>query len=126
MSIPRTEILKGSYVYPEEMIKLRPTTHFLERLEERGIGIDCIPTLVRVTKDNIYSAEPEGNLLRNVVVRLEYNSQTYLFLAFETKKGALKTLWFKDKRRKSDSGGRGAGAPVSEQAVRDTRTDHKV
>ena len=82
------------------MVKLYPTKHFTERLEERGLGMDCIPTLVRVTKDNIHSAKTEdGKRLSSVVVRLTYNTSKYLFLAFSPLDGGLKTLWFRDKRK---------------------------
>lgn len=98
MELTRTQILKGNYVYPNDLVKLRPTKHFLDRLEQRGIGVDCIPTLVRVTKDNIHSGKTEdGKELVSVVVRLKYTKYRYVFLAFNPFDGAIKTLWFKDK-----------------------------
>lgn len=98
MELTRTQILKGNFIYPSELVKLHPTKHFINRLEERGLGIDCIPTLVRVTKDNIHSAKTEdGKQLNSVVVRLTYNTSKYLFLAFNPFDGAVKTLWFRDK-----------------------------
>ena len=100
MSLTRTQILTGNYLYPDDIVKLKTTKHFVERLEERGIGVDCIPTMVRVTKDNIYCGEAQGNELTSVVVRLKYNSTRYVFLCFNPKDGALKTLWFKDKKEK--------------------------
>lgn len=99
MSLTRTQILKGNYVYPSELIKLKTTKHFVERLEQRSIGVDCIPTMVRVTKDNIYCGDAEGKELVTVVVRLNYNSTRYVFLCFNPKDGALKTLWFKEKKK---------------------------
>jgi len=84
-------------MYPSELVKLKTTKHFIDRLEQRGIGVDCIPTMVRVTKDNIYCGEAEGKELTSVVVRLKYNSSRYVFLCFNPVDGALKTLWFKDK-----------------------------
>lgn len=102
MELTRTQILKGNFIYPNELVKLYPTKHFIDRLEERGIGIDCIPTLVRVTKDNIHSAKTEdGKKLTSVVVRLNYNSNKFLFLAFSPIDGGLKTLWFRDKTKKA-------------------------
>jgi hypothetical protein len=100
MDLTRTQILNGSYIYPNDLIKLKPTKHFIERLEERGIGLDCIPTLVRVTKDNIHSGKTDdGKELVSVVVRLKYNTSKYVFLAFNPIDGGLKTLWFREKRR---------------------------
>lgn len=84
-------------MYPSDFVKLRPTKHFVERLEQRGIGIECIPKLVRVSRDNIYCGEADGNILTSVVVRLNYTSNRYMFLCFDPRYGQLKTLWFKEK-----------------------------
>jgi len=101
MELTRTQILKGNFVYPNDLVKLHPTKHFIERLEERGIGLDCIPTLVRVTKENIHSAKTEDGLrLNSVVVRLSYSSNRYIFLAFNPFDGGMKTLWFRDRGNK--------------------------
>lgn len=101
MDLTRTQLLQGTYLYPTELVKLVPTKHFVERLEQRGIGIDCIPTMVRVTKDNIHSGKTDnGKDLISVVVRLKYNSSRYIFLCFNPLDGGLKTLWFKDKKYK--------------------------
>jgi hypothetical protein len=104
MELTRTQILKGNFVYPDELVKLHPTKHFIERLDERGLGLDCIPTLIRVTKDNIHSAKTEdGTKLNSVVVRLVYNASKYLFIAFNPFDGGTKTLWFRDKGNKKPS-----------------------
>jgi len=97
MELTRRQILKGKYIYPDDLVKLYPTKHFVDRLEERGLGLDCIPTLVRVTKDNIHSAKTEdGQKLISVVVRLVYSKSKYIFLAFNPFDGGMKTLWFRD------------------------------
>lgn len=96
MYLTRTQILKGDYVYPSEMVKLRMSKHFIQRLEERSVGLACIPSMVRVTKDNIHSAKTEeGKELTSVVVRIKYSSSQYLFLCFNPFDGQLKTLWFR-------------------------------
>src|SRR5262245_3779277 len=102
MNLTRKQILNGNYVYPTDLVRLRQTKHFVKRLEERGIGVDCIPTVVRVTRDNIYCAEVEGKEMTSVVVRLKYNSSRYVFLCFNPLDGGLKTLWFKDKKVRND------------------------
>lgn len=118
MELTRTQLVNGSYVYPSDLIKLYPTKHFVERLNERGIGIDCIPSLVRVTKDNIHSAKTnEKNEFVSVVVRLKYSSTKYIFLVINPLDGALKTLWFREKGGKNGSGGRPHANPDSEQAI---------
>lgn len=97
--LTRTQILKGSITYPSELVKLIPTKHFIARLEERGLGLDCIPTVVRVTKDNIHSGKTEdGKILNSVVVRLKYSTTKNIFLAFNPYDGGLKTLWFRERR----------------------------
>jgi len=127
MSLTRTQILTGNYVYPSELVKLKTTKHFVERLEQRGIGVDTIPTLVRVTKDNIYCGEQgDGKELVSVVVRLHYNTSKFLFLCFNPIDGALKTLWFRDKSKRNDSGEQSRPNEVSEQAVRDDRDSSKI
>lgn len=103
MDLTRTQLVKGDYYYPNDLIKLNPTKHFIERLEERGIGINCIPTLVRVTNDNIHSGKTkDGKKLNSVVIRLKYNSTKYLFLCFNPFDGFCKTLWFRDKQNKQN------------------------
>jgi hypothetical protein len=102
MELTRTQIVKGSYIYPDDLVKLNATRHFIERLEQRGVGIDCVPTVVRVTKDNIHSGKTiDGKRLESVVVRLKYNSNKYIFLCFNPFDGFLKTLWFRDKHKRN-------------------------
>lgn len=124
MSLTRAQILKGDYVYPTDFVRLKQTTHFTERLEERGIGIDCIPTLVRITKNNIHSGEAKGNRLTSVVVRIKYSSMRYMFICFNPKDGFLKTLWFRERRR--DYGSGSVAEEDSRQTVRDTRVEGKI
>lgn len=126
MSLTRTQILTGNYLYPKELVKLKTTKHFIDRLEERGIGVNCIPTVVRVTKDNIYCGEADGNELTSVVIRLNYNSSRYVFLCFNPKDGGLKTLWFKEKGRLNDNRGRQTPNQDSGQAVRDLGGENEV
>ena len=125
MDLTRTQLLKGNFIYPNELVKLVPTKHFIERLEQRGLGIDCIPTLVRVTKDNIHSGKTEnGKELYSVVVRLKYNNK-YLFLCFNPFDGAVKTLWFRDKSKRNVNRTQ-IPHTISEQAVRDIRNTIKM
>jgi len=118
--------LNGNYVYPSELVKLKTTKHFVDRLEQRGIGVDCIPTVVRVTKDNIYCGEAEGKDFVNVVIRLKYNNHRYVFLCFNPQDGALKTLWFRDKKNGYDNRGRQNPDQNSGQTVRDSGGEDEV
>lgn len=71
-------------------------------MKERDIGLHLIPTMVKITKDNIYCARTEdGKQFESVVVRLPYNRHRYVYLAFSPSDGALRTLWFKDKKNAS-------------------------
>lgn len=98
MELTRTQILRGNFSYPKDFIRVYPTKHSLERLEGRGLGLDCIPTLVRVTKDNIHSGKTEdGTTLSSIVVRLTYGRYKYIFLAINPQDGGIKSLWFRDK-----------------------------
>lgn len=98
----RHELVKGNFKYPTDLIKLYPTKHCVERLEQRGVGLDCLPTLVRVTKNNIHSGKSiDGQTLHSVVIRIDYNIYKYLFLCFNPFDGGLKTLWFLDKKKRS-------------------------
>lgn len=126
MSLTRKQILAGNYLYPTELVKLRTTKHFIDRLEERGIGVDCIPTMVRVSKDNIYCAEVEGDQFTSVVVRLKYMPGRKLFLCFNPKDGFLKTLWFKDKTKWYGNRGEQSSDQDSEQAVRNVGSEDDV
>lgn len=114
MELTRTQLMSGKYSYPNDLIKLYPTKHFMDRLDERGIGLDCIPSLVRVTKDNIHSGKTnEKDELVSVVVRLNYSSTKYVFLVINPLDGALKTLWFREKGGKNGSRGRPQANPDS-------------
>lgn len=119
MSLTRTQILNGDYLFPSELVRLRQTNHFVERLEERGIEMDCIPSLVRVTKDNIYSGEVSGKEFISVVVRLKYSHIRYMFLCFNPNDGVLKTVWFTEKRGGYGNRERQDPDKDSGQAVRD-------
>lgn len=100
MNLRRSQILAGDYVFPTGLITLKHTNHFKARLEERGMGLQCIPTVVRVSRNNIHSAKTDDNKhLKSVVIRLDYTSSKYLFLILNPFDGAVKSLWFVNKKR---------------------------
>lgn len=105
MNLTRKQILREKYKYPSDLVRLKPTTHFIERLQQRGYSLNCVPTMVRVTDSNIHSAKiNENNSIVSVVVRLNYSSSKFIFVCFNPNDGALKTLWFKDKRNENKPG----------------------
>jgi len=94
-------------IYPSRLIRLIPTKHLLRRLEERGIGLTCIPEYVRVTEQNIHSGKTkDGRRLKSVAVKLNYSTVYDLYLSFNPFDGALKTMWF---RRKVNENRKGTG-----------------
>lgn len=129
MELTRTQILKGDYEYPDKMIMLKPTRHFLNRLEERGIGINCIPTMVRVTRNNIHSGKTEdGKRLYSVVVRLRYTSSRWVFICLNPFDGGAKTLWFQDIQKGGSNEGRGRGdnEETGQPPVQDNRGEDNI
>ena len=126
IELTRTQILQGNYRYPDELVRLKPTKHFLNRLSERGIGINCIPTVVRVTRDNIHSGKTlDGINLTSVVVRLKYTYNRYIFLCYNPFDGGLKTLWFREKVRNEDRR-RKDGGEAGESPVHDDRREEII
>lgn len=96
--LSREEILEGGYTIPDHFISLTQTEHVKDRIKERGGGIVFIPTKVKVTRENIYSAETADNItLDSVVVRLRYTKTKNLFMCIDPVSNALKTIWFKDR-----------------------------
>lgn len=115
--LTKTQILARKIIYPSNLVKLVQTKHSIGRLEERGIGLDCIPTMVRITEDNLHSGKTkDGKRLASVVIKLRYNSRTNIFLAFNPYDGACKTLWFRE-RRSNESRRRRADVESTQQAV---------
>lgn len=102
MELKRSEILRGNYIFPTDLIQLKQTKHAKERILERYNGLFIIvPEYVRVTKNNIHSAKcDDGKHLHSVVVRLNYSYHKFLFICCNPFDGALKTLWLTDKKRK--------------------------
>lgn len=100
IEIGRKRIIEGDFIYPTDLITLIPSRHFKQRITERGFFADVIPTAVRVTKNNIYCAKTmDGKHLHSVVIRLNYNKSTWLFICLNPFDGAAKTLWFEDKKK---------------------------
>lgn len=98
MNLNRTQILNKKFFYPKGLIKLSYTKHFLDRLFERRVGIECIPTLVRITENNIHSGKTRnGKSLSSVVIRLFYKRNLDMYICFNPFDGGAKTIWFEKK-----------------------------
>lgn len=95
--LTKKEIIKRGCEYPKELFNLKYTNHVIERLNKRCIGLDCIPTVLRVTEENLFSGRPDvNNRLTSVVVKLKYHGTRYLYLCCNPYDGGLKTIWFRD------------------------------
>lgn len=105
MALTRQQILASNYRYPSHLISLKPTKHFLKRTQERVRGFNCVPTMVRITKDNIYCATLSKNRrsFSTVVVRLKYTNTSYIFVCFNPYNGYVKTIWFEDSTRRNEN-----------------------
>lgn len=101
MDLTRTDVLNGDYIFPTELVHLKQTKHVKERILDRYTGFIIVPEYIRVSKSNIHSAKcDDGKHLHSVVVRLDYSKDKYLFVCLNPFDGALKTIWFTEKRRK--------------------------
>lgn len=99
IELTRKQILEGKYEYPKGYITIKPTNHYLERLEERGIGLACVPWTVKVTKDNIYSGKTwDGKNLTSVVIKLKFSRWEDVFICLNPFDCGGKSIWFKEKR----------------------------
>jgi hypothetical protein len=124
--LTRAQILAGQYEYPEDFVNLLPTTHFWDRVQERAEGILNIPTVVKVTRDNIYSAKTrDGKRLHSVVIKLKYSDYRFIYLCFNPFDGGLKTAWFRETVKKIRDDRRVFMGRNSEQAIRAYRGKHQ-
>ena len=99
--LTKLEILEGNYIYPKDLVNLKPTKHVRERFLERGLEMDILPTVVRITEDNLYSGKTQDDKhLHSVVVRLFYSYSKDMYLCYNPFDGGLKTVWFRPTKRK--------------------------
>jgi len=104
MNLTRTKLLEKKYNYPKGFINLKYSRHFQERVDERCLGFDCMPTMVKITEDNIHSAKTIDNkTLSSVVVKLKYNNDKYVFIAFNPFDGGAKSFWFQRKNNEQSN-----------------------
>ena len=101
-NLNRNQLLSGMFQYNKDLIELKYTKHYEERFKERSLGVECIPTVVRIKDENMYCGKTsDGASLSSIVVRLNYTSSKNLFLCFDPRNGVVKTLWFKDKKKRA-------------------------
>ena len=94
----RNQILENNMNFETDFINLKYSFHANQRLEERLSGSLIVkPSVVKVTKNNIYSgASNDGINLYEVVVRLRYKPSEWCFLVFLPHNGFVKTVYFRE------------------------------
>lgn len=94
----RIQLLNNNMMPTDRIIKLVYSRHSLLRNNDRHTGsLDVLPTIVRYSKNNIYSAYFINEKLKKVVVRLSYCNTKWLYLVI-VDGFFVKTLWWRDKR----------------------------
>lgn len=97
MKLTKDEIKQ--YQWPDDFIRVWPTVHSINRLTERGLGLEFIPNYVKMTPTNVHAAEMnDSNKLKSVVIKLLYGRYKWLFLVINPRDGAIKTIWFRDRK----------------------------
>ena len=94
--LTKLQIIEGDYIYPKDLVHLKPTKHVKARFLERGLDLDILPTVVRITDDNLFSGKTQDDKhLHSVVVRLYYTYGKDMYLCYNPFDGGLKTVWFR-------------------------------
>lgn len=95
-TISKEDFLKGNFRYPKSFIKLKQTRHFYKRLVERGMFLDFIPSFVRITKDNIYSAKIiNDKKIYSITLTIKSGNNKNIYISLNPYSGFAKTIWFK-------------------------------
>lgn len=98
--LTKKEILHGKFLYPKDLITLRPTNHCLERIKERGQSLDILPSVVRITESNLQNGKTKDEKsVTSVVIKLDYTSRKDMYLCFNPFDGALKTVWYGNRQK---------------------------
>lgn len=103
-NISRKEVLKA-YKWREGLIPLSLSNHALRRIEERVDGeFPIIPTVVRITRNNICSGRSkDGKKLTSVKLRLDYKRDKWMYLVICPNSGVVKTLYINYKDAKKEA-----------------------
>jgi len=103
----RKEVIE-KFRWREGLISLQLSKHCLRRIEERVDGeFPIVPTMVRITKDNICSGRSQdGKKLSSVKIRLDYKRDKWMFLVICPFSGVVKTLYINYKDAKKEKAAR--------------------
>lgn len=101
INISRKDIL-ANYKWREGLIPLSLSKHAKRRVEERVDGeFPIVPTVVRITRNNICSGRGKGKKLTSVKIRLDYKTDKWMYLVICPNSGVVKTLYinYKDAKK---------------------------
>jgi len=102
----RNEILIKQLKWREGLIPLSYSKHAKARLVERVDGeLIVAPTLLRVTRDNLYNGSIANNNSTRLIeacVRLDYKKDKWMFVALVLGKGIVKSIWIENKFKEND------------------------
>jgi len=107
IKLSRKEVIDG-YKWREGLIPLVLSKHAQRRIEERVEGeFIIVPTVVRITKQNICSGRSkDGKKLSSVKIRLDYKNDKWMFLVVCPNSGVVKTLYINYKDAKKEQAAR--------------------
>jgi hypothetical protein len=93
----------ASLVIPEVLLDLRYTRHAEERKNRDDYKLLVVPTVIRITKQNIVEAVTEDNAtLKKATIRVEFDRTRDIVLVleplFNVTKAKVVTFWLNNKR----------------------------
>lgn len=101
--VTRKEILER-FKWREGLIPLSLSKHAQRRVEERVDGeFPIVPTVVRITRNNICSGRAKGKKLTSIKIRLEYKEDKWMYLVICPNSGVVKTLYINYKDAKKNA-----------------------
>lgn len=111
--VSRKEILAG-FKWREGLIPLSLSKHAQRRVEERVDGeFPIVPTVVRITRNNICSGRAKGKKLTSIKIRLEYKEDKWMYLVICPNSGVVKTLYINYKDAKKNTFAKGNEATTT-------------
>lgn len=97
------EILKLGIKIPEKWIKLKYTTHALERINEREKGsLICYPSSLNISRNNVISCKcDEGSKKpKEIKYKMEFKKgELMIFILLPQEKWKVVTVYFKKKKK---------------------------
>lgn len=96
MGFPETLII------PEILVNLQYTGHAIERQQNRIGGLKAIPSIARITKENVFEVSTENDIdCKKVLIRIPYDRKRDIVLVLELlsqEKAKVITFWLNNKK----------------------------